>query len=156
MYLNLILVKGCVYNEYYVDYGRGRRRSSKAYESKSYFPVAIFKAPERVASHDTMPKVFQDMAVNATDTSGDSSTVKAPEKNNLYTTASPVGSYFFDRYKPGDSVTVYYYPGEIEDAKVLAFSTYWLPLPAIYLLAMLCFLWTAACKLRALIKKDFG
>jgi len=60
------------------------------------------------------------------------------DTGNIYLTKEPNSA----NYKVGDSVIVYYHNDNPEEADLYSFGTYWLPLRAIIILIIVCFIWT--------------
>lgn len=62
-----------------------------------------------------------------------------------YITTIPWGSYFLWNYNIGDSVDVIYDPRDAANGRVCEFFSFWLTLPAICVIILLCFAWVGIC-----------
>ena len=151
-YQFLIVTKGAVFNEYnfYYSSSNSIHGRTRILGPKTYYPVAMFSDPNATSRKEPPPKLAGDFAITNADSTADKAS------SNKYVTVPPEGCWGLRRYNVGETISVFYSPGKINEAKVLAFSTYWLTLPAIYILSGLCILWMLVNNLIHIAKREFG
>lgn len=161
-YLNLQKTTGIVVGEHYYIYS-GLRNLGNG--TKIIYPIAKFKGPttrkkfrkhffkpENGTTVDYLLSSRNIQTGNLTEAEKDSILKQLPDTIKLYvdsiynvdeyTTVEPTGSYFFKRYKTGELIDVIYENNKPDTAIVNTLFSYWITIPALYILVFLCILWT--------------
>lgn len=139
--------KGCDYNSSVKTYGivvseKDTWFGSGRYRSHVYYPIAKFTGPSHVVTSEH----------NLYTRDGKDSIITSYINTTEYLTTDPRGGYYLSKLPMGTRVKIIYEEGFVSEATVYTIFSYWLKIPTICILLVLCFIWTGVTTFAFIVK----